>query len=146
MDPLEITRHDFTEINGYTCTVALVPLLLIAFPLCALSPEQIRNWYTIFCFLMGFAQLGTVGNQIHMWSHMHHGVPRWVGWLQKLRLILPRDHHHIHHVSPHETYYGITSGWVDYPLDVLNFWSTLEYVIERLTGRKPRTDDLKWAE
>lgn len=26
------------------------------------------------------------------------------------------------------------------------FWSTLEIVIEYLTGHKPREDDLKWAQ
>ena len=142
---LAITRHDFIEVNGDNCLATLGPLLLMAYTLLTLSSEQIRNWYATYCFLLAVALLVTFTNQIHKWAHMHQGLPRWVEWLQKMHLILPRNHHRIHHVAPHETYYCITTGWLDYPLEVIHFWTALEYVIEKLTGCKPRTDDMKWA-
>jgi hypothetical protein len=33
--------------------------------------------------------------------------------------------------------------FIDSPFD--RFWSTLEMIIESVTGHKPREDDLKWA-
>jgi hypothetical protein len=83
--------------------------------------------------------------QIHKWSHTYFGLPRHIVLLQNLRIILPRKHHRIHHVAPHETYFCITTGWCNYPLEIIRFWSGAEYVIEKVTGVQPRTDDLAWA-
>lgn len=84
--------------------------------------------------------------QIHKWSHTYFGLPVWVVWLQEHHIILPRRHHRIHHVAPHETYFCITTGWLNWPLEKLHFWSALEMIIETTTGYKPRADDMKWAQ
>nr|KAG5702887.1 hypothetical protein BaRGS_019106 [Batillaria attramentaria] len=81
----------------------------------------------------------------HKWSHTYFGLPWYITGLQDLHIILPRKHHRIHHVAPHETYYCITTGWLNYPLEAIRFWPRLEAVIESLTGSKPRSDDLMWA-
>lgn len=65
--------------------------------------------------------------------------------MQKYHLILPQKQHRYHHIAPHETYYCITTGWLNYPLEYICFWSTLEKFITRVTGYRPRTDDLKWT-
>nr|CAD7429499.1 unnamed protein product [Timema monikensis] len=65
---------------------------------------------------------------------------------QDYHVILPRRHHRIHHVAPHETYFCITTGWLNWPLEKLHFWQALEWLIERTTGYKPRADDFKWAQ
>lgn len=84
-------------------------------------------------------------NQFHCWSHTYFGLPRHITLLQDLHIILPRKHHRIHHVAPHDTYFCITTGWLNYPLEVCRFWTGLEYLIEKSTGNKPRADDLSWA-
>ena len=64
---------------------------------------------------------------------------------QKMHIVLPKRHHRVHHVSPHDTYYCITTGWLNYPLEKIAFWETFERVISALTGTQPREDDLGWA-
>ena len=83
--------------------------------------------------------------QCHKWSHTYFGLSKWITTLQDLHIILPRKHHRIHHVAPHETYFCITTGWLNFPLEKLRFWGGLEYLIEVATGLKPRVDDLAWA-
>ena len=48
-------------------------------------------------------------------------------------------------MSPHETFFCITTGWLNYPFEAIGFWTFLERHIERVTGAKPRDDDLAWA-
>lgn len=74
--------------------------------------------------------------------HLHLTVLHF----QDLHIILPKRHHRIHHVAPHETYFCITTGWLNYPLEKLRFWTSLEHLIELVSGCKPRADDFKWAQ
>lgn len=146
IDPTSITRHDFIETNGDNFMVTVPTLAKMAFNFYHLSPEEVQQNYSHTCYLFLLAIFVAMTNQIHKWSHTYFGLPTWVVWLQDWHIILPRRHHRIHHVAPHETYFCITTGWLNYPLEKLQFWSTLESVIESLTGYRPRTDDFKWAQ
>ena len=110
------------------------------------SPEEIAATYNWECYLFLIAIFVSLTNQFHKWSHTYFGLPKWITMLQDYHIVLPRKHHRIHHVSPHETYFCITTGWLNYPLEKIHFWSTLENMIEYTTGRKPRADDFKWAQ
>ncbi len=40
----------------------------------------------------------------------------------------------------------VTTGWLNWPCEVIRFWPRLESIIERYTGAKPRSDDFAWAQ
>jgi len=44
-------------------------------------------------------------------------------------LILPPDHHEVHHTAPYAKYYCITVGWLNEALFRLRFFQTLEKLI-----------------
>lgn len=83
--------------------------------------------------------------QIHKWSHTYFDLPKYITFLQRYHIILPQRQHRYHHIAPHETYYCITTGWLNYPLECINFWNTLERLITKMTGYVPRSDDMRWA-
>jgi plasmanylethanolamine desaturase len=135
VDQKEITRHDFVETNGNNCFISL-PAATAA----ALLPDG-TVWYFVaaMTFAMCFAILGT--NQFHKWAHMDE-PPAYARVLQRANLILPPEHHAVHHTAPYAKYYCITVGWLNEALFRLRFFQTLERLVTRLTGLIPREDDI----
>uniref|UniRef100_T1JP96 Lipid desaturase domain-containing protein n=1 Tax=Strigamia maritima TaxID=126957 RepID=T1JP96_STRMM len=128
----------------YICVIACIILMLINFYHMCLN-FRFENWNIILIaaicgiisadFGSGLVHWGAdtwgsievpIIGKIHKWSHTYFGLPTWVTYLQDCHIILPR--------------------WLNYPLEKIHFWSTLEQIIETLTGVKPRTDDFKWAQ
>lgn len=145
IDPTAITRHDFIETNGDNFAVCLPVLVYMAARLVTSDTATIQADFSWFAYLYLLIIFVSLTNQFHKWSHTYFGLPWYITMLQDAHLILPRRHHRIHHVSPHETYFCITTGWLNYPMEKVGFWPFLECWIERLTGAKPRSDDMKWA-
>jgi len=133
VDQKEITRHDFVETNGNNCFISIAPAVGAA-----LLPE---GWF--FASAMGFALcLAIFGtNQFHKWSHMGE-PPAAVRLLQRASLILPPDHHSVHHSAPYAKYYCITVGWLNEPLHRMRFFQAMERMISASTGLVPREDDI----
>ncbi|KAI5704845.1 transmembrane protein 189 [Diaphorina citri] len=145
VDPTSITRHDFVETNGDNFLVTIPFLGRMTYQFLTMNEQQIKQNFNLYCFILLLAIFVAFTNQIHKWSHTYYSLPRWVLFLQDCHLILPRRHHRYHHVAPHETYYCITTGWLNWPLEQIRFWPHLESVVTFVTGYKPRTDDLKWT-
>jgi ubiquitin-conjugating enzyme E2 variant len=138
VDQKAITRHDFVEINGNNCAIS-VPVGVAA----ALLPQGPALGMNLFVSTFAGSLIVWVlfTNQFHKWAHQD-SPPRGVAFLQKLNLVLPPEHHAVHHRVPYATYYCITVGWLNEPLQRLHFFAALERVITALTGLVPREDDL----
>ncbi len=136
VDPKGMTRHDFIETNGNN---SLVTLPVIGF--CFLFfPLEARWGLFGFCTIVSLAAWVFATNQFHKWSH-EDDVPALVGWLQRNHVILGVRHHDVHHTYPYETYYCITSGWLNEPLHRLRFWSRAEATVEKVFGVRAYRDD-----
>jgi hypothetical protein len=135
VDQKEITRHDFIETNGNNCFISSPPAAIAA-----LLPDG-TVWFFLaaMTFAMCLAIFGT--NQFHKWAHMD-APPRYAQVLQRANLILPPEHHAVHHTAPYAKYYSITVGWLNEGLFRLRFFQTLEKIIAHLTGLIPREDDI----
>ncbi len=136
VDPKDITRHDFVETNGNNCLATVIPLACFCF-----LPLDFENAGVLFFVsLITFASIFTFAtNQFHKWAHTAE-LPAWVTWLQDKHVILPRDHHQIHHTFPYESHYCITTGWVNGFMSKVGAWSGMERAIEKLTGVKAHRD------
>jgi len=146
IDPTSITRHDFIETNGDNFAVIVPYLLYMAYKFTFYNETDIQQTYNFEVYMFLLAIFVSMTNQFHKWSHTYFGLPPFIVFLQRYHIILPRKHHRLHHVVPHDTYFCITTGWLNKPLEMINFWSQLERVVEYYTGAKPRSDDFAWAQ
>jgi plasmanylethanolamine desaturase len=136
VDQKEITRHDFIETNGNNCFISIGPAVIGA-----LVPLTGARNVFIATAIFSVTLWVLFTNQFHKWAHLDD-PPRWVAVLQRLNLVLPRDHHAVHHSAPYAKYYCITVGWLNEPLYRFRFFQTLEWIITALTGLTPREDDI----
>jgi len=133
-DQLEITRHNFVETNGNNCMGTTV---ILVFSLLLPEEDTLGLFSRVAAVALSFGLFAT--NQFHKWSHL--AAPSWpIRTLQRLHLILPIDHHAIHHKAPYDRYYCITTGWLNPLLLKIGYFEFLERAIERVTGAAPFRD------
>ncbi len=140
--PEDITKHDFIETNGNNCLITVPVMALVA--LIPIAPGQHVVLFGVTAFLsLSLSVFAT--NQFHKWAHTAT-PPSIVRAMQACRLILPRDHHQIHHTPPFDRYYCITTGWLNWPLRILRFYEISEWTLRLVLRWEPRaytlpTDD-----
>ncbi len=144
IEPTAMARCDTVTTLGDQYRVAAPLMCTLAYFLCSSSPEHIHRWYNMYVYTAFVFLFGAMYNLFHKWAHTHSDLPPLVQMLQALHLSLPRSHHLPHHHPPYTVRYCLVTGWANYPLDYINFWRTLEWIIEKLTGCKPRSDDIVW--
>jgi ubiquitin-conjugating enzyme E2 variant len=134
VDPMAITRHDYIETNGDNCLLTIPVLLLLS-----VVPLDFAHQAEMFMYLVlaCTAFWVSITNQIHKWSHTMRPAA-WVAFLQEANLILSRKVHNVHHQSPYDRYYCITTGWLNPVLGACNFWRSMEAAIERFTPYRAR--------
>ena len=136
VDEKAITRHDFVETNGNNCLVS-IPVAILA----VLLPHTSATWLFVSAALGSMIFWVMATNQFHKWSHLDN-PPAVIAFFQRVHLILPPAHHHIHHTAPFNKYYCITVGWLNRPLQLIQFFPLAERLITRVTGLLPRQDDI----
>lgn len=141
-DSVDITRHGFIATNGNN-SLATLPVLLgvVALPL-----DLDNAWHLFAATTVLWAGIATFGtNQFHKWAHQPE-VPAVVAWLQRRHLILPKDHHQLHHTFPYDRHYCITTGWLNGGLVAVGFWSKLEWVLRRVVRLPHFKETTPWEQ
>ena len=88
-----------------------------------------------------FAIVAGNANEVHKWSHRtRRENGRLISVLQDLHLLQTPHHHAIHHTNPKEVHYCPITNVLNPVLDVLHFWSGLEWLLQRCTGLKRQPD------
>lgn len=124
-DPKGITHHDFVEVNGNNCVV----IMLFGMPFFLLIPNNGEMWaiWLEMVLLSKFAGIFAT-NQIHKWSHQDNPPP-FAQFLQRTGLIMSVEHHNVHHTAPYDSYYCITTGWLNPMLEKIGFFTRLEKIV-----------------
>jgi Lipid desaturase domain len=119
VNPEEMTQHDFFELNGSSC-FACLPILGFSVTI------DLSSFTTIyFQALLLFIALGAfVTNECHKWAHTEASLtPHYIRWAQSRRLVLPPEHHALHHAKPFNSHFCMTNGWLNKPLNAcLRLW------------------------
>ena len=130
-DQKAITRHDFFETNGHNCLVS-IPVLLAEY---LLFPSQSISWFAFSVALFSFSLVFFVfcTNQFHKWAHedLPNATARFLQWTG---LILRPAHHKKHHTSPYETYFCITTGWLNACLEKIHFFPFAKWALAKIPG------------
>ena len=138
VDEKAMTHHDYIETNGANCMISLPGIALSLW----------CNWDTKLGLFFGMFWAGVMlfimmTNQFHKWAHLDADkLTPTVAFFQNTRLILSPKHHQIHHTAPFSSYYGITHGWLNWPLKKIGFFRGLEWMVTATTGIIPRRDDI----
>jgi ubiquitin-conjugating enzyme E2 variant len=139
LNPHDFLRRDFIDCNG---DVAMLVLPMLAASMQIPLGTPLGDAAAL--FLWSFAAWMLPTNQVHQWAHMPD-PPGLVAWLQRHGVILSREAHHEHHVSPYVVNYCIATGWCNRWLTARQVFPRLERSIARVTGILPRADEGTFA-
>lgn len=127
--PEDICKSNFTFTVGHISVWAVPLVVSHLLPFCLGQPPLL---YCAWTMLFSTANLFLIyTNLFHKWAHLPQ-KPGWMLWLQERHLILNMEHHQVHHTPPFETYYCITTGWMNPLLYKLKFFPRLEALLDKL--------------
>lgn len=136
VSPKAICDHGFLETNGNNA-IGTVPLL--AGTVVLMPATGTFESIAPAAFFVSLCAFTVLTNQVHKWAHAS-SVPGWVGFLQRVGLILSPANHAVHHVPPHRKHFCITAGWLNRILDGVRFYDLMEVTL-RLVGIRPSAPD-----
>lgn len=125
-------HHDLPEDicnSGLVFTVGHVCLWVVPLVLGFMGAWYLAGRGTLASALLMFAALANLflvlTNLFHKWAHLPQ-KPGWMLFMQETRLLLETQHHNIHHTPPFDTYYCITTGWLNPILRAIRFFPRME--------------------
>lgn len=119
--PGDITEHDFIETNGNNCLASIFLMLPLVYTSTEINSLPIFLCYCVHFSLSLFLALT---NQSHKWAHQSN-PNSLVTFFQKRGLLLSPGMHALHHRSPFNTHFCITSGVLNTPLERLGLFEWL---------------------
>jgi hypothetical protein len=131
-DPDAILAHDFIETNGSSAAGSLVLLWLAA-----VFPFEGHAARLADAAMLSLSTALFATNQIHKWAHCAR-PPAGVAWLQQRGWMLRPAAHALHHATPFDRDYCITTGWLNPLCQRLEVFTTLERWITACCGAIPR--------
>lgn len=136
VNPDDFLRRQFLDTNGDLAAI-VGPILAATLLIGTETVAQVA----LKSLLCSFCGIGLLTNQIHQWAHMPCPPPL-VRLFQDYGLILGREAHARHHLTPFDVNYCITTGWCNRPLAALRFFRRLERTLTWLTSLQPRYDEI----
>ncbi len=142
VDQKAITRHDFVETNGHNFALTVISTSTGIYLMRVFDDGEhglVATFFGMAC--ISWSLFIAFTSQIHKYGHMDQ-PPAIAAFLQRVRLILTKEHHQLHHSAPYDRAYCITVGWMNGPLRAVRFFETAEKIITAITGWIPREDDI----
>ena len=131
-------RHHFhpTKLGNYGPAYWAHPLSLVAWaPLVA--GTALGAPAPLMSAAIGLVAGTTHYGNFHNWSHMPDSKVPAVGQaLQKVGLAIGKKEHGLHHGLPWNSDYCIVSGFMNKPLDAIEFWPKYEKLVHKVTGKE----------
>lgn len=134
--PQDICNSNFVFTCGHVCLWA-VPLYSLGIGAHFLAQNTALATVSAmgeFVFATGLLFL-VLTNQFHKWAHLDQR-PAWLNFLQQKRFVLEPNHHDIHHTAPFDSYYCITTGWLNPLLFKIDFFPRMEKLLSLLGVKK----------
>ena len=131
--PHDICNSNFTFTVGHVCLWS-VPMVAAHLGLLAMGVTHplFAAWTAFFTTAHLFLILT---NQFHKWAHLSVKTP-FITWLQSHKWVLNTPHHEVHHTPPYETYYCITTGWMNPILYKIKFFPRMEALLAKVGVNK----------
>ncbi|RYZ87926.1 MAG: hypothetical protein EOP04_10520 [Proteobacteria bacterium] len=125
-EPSKITQISLAENLGASSVAGCVVM--------ALTWPILMGKYGVFLatFMSVFLAFTVWSNLFHRWSHIPLASrPKWMRYLQRVKIILDPSDHLIHHRKPHRVNYCILNGWANSITNRVP-WSKLELFVQKL--------------
>ncbi len=129
LDPQAMTHGDFIAVNADNFTVCLPVVLPVALWL------DFERFFYVAWFVMTLLCFVVITNQAHKWAHVNEPPP--IARFLQRGLLLSPENHRVHHMSPYDRNYCITSGMLNPVLTRVGFWTWLLRVLHP-QGRERR--------